>query len=229
MDKFHEHLLSQQDRLDADLPNEKVWDRIDASLSEKKVTGSVNAMFRYLAAASVIALVAAGFWMENRKTVHNQEKNTAVTTHAPEKDSAAMIVTDNKPVIVSRTIETPVERESAKPVVQEQPIEKLSADYAALISSRLQKLRATPVYAECSDYFSDFTGQLKQMDKDGLNIQHDLQQYGLQDALIEQLIEIYERKLRLLKELQAQITRMNRKAGLRAGASKQTEPCFINL
>lgn len=228
MDKFHEHLSSQQDRLDADLPNEKVWDRIEASISKKKTTGSVNSMFRYLAAASVILLAGAGFWIANRETVHIKKNDTTVSIPTREKDSTEVIAADNKPMIVSRTVENPAEKENAKSVMQQQPIEKLSAGYATLISSRLQQLRAMPVYAECTEYFSDFTGQLKQMDKDELSIQQDLEHYGLQDALIEQLIDVYERKLKLLKELQAQITRMNRKAGSRADVPK-TEPCFINL
>lgn len=228
MDKFHDYLSSQQDRLDTDLPDELVWDRIQHTMKEKKGAGSVKYLTRYFAAASVIILVAAGFWLANRKTVHLQKENVAVTPFLSEKDSTSTAIQNRLPVINSRPVETPEEKDESKQVAEQQ-IEKVSAGYATLISSRLQQVRTTPVYAECTDYFSDFTVQLKQMDKDELNIQQDIDHYGMQDALVEQLIDVYERKLKLLKDLQKQISRMNSKADLRHDTSKQNKPCFINL
>jgi hypothetical protein len=229
MDKFHDYLLSRQDRLDADQPDEHVWDRIETTLLKNKAAAPVSHLFRYLAAASVIILVAAGFWIARQQTVHSQKNEAIASPPAIKQDSAKKEMEDLKPLVNSRPVETPLEKEKPQPATAQQPIDKLSAGYAMMISSRLQQLRATPVYAECTEYFSDFTLQLNQMDKEEISIQKDIGHYGMQDALVEQLINIYERKLKLLKELQTQITRMNRKAGLRSNASKQPEPCFINL
>ena len=91
--------------------------------------------------------------------------------------------------------------------------ESPSVNYEQLVSYQLDQIRSTPIYAESPGYFSGFKEQLEQMDSDDAQLKKDIAQYGMNAAMLDQIINVYQQKLNLLKGLQKEIQKMNSQSG----------------
>ncbi|MES2773434.1 MAG: hypothetical protein V4722_04590 [Bacteroidota bacterium] len=108
-------------------------------------------------------------------------------------------------------------------------ITPLQQSYAQLISLQLNRLRTTPVFAESPKYFDDFKVQLKQMDADEAAIKKEIKTNGLNDALLDQLINVSQQRLNLLKNLQTEINKMNNRVRQNQLPQDSTHSYFLNI
>jgi hypothetical protein len=92
------------------------------------------------------------------------------------------------------------------------PLKAMEDNYAFIINYQVKKLERTPIYAEDANYFHVFKKQWYDLEKDEKKVRHDAQLYGLNDKIVDQLIQLYQQKLWLLQELQTEITKMNIRA-----------------
>ena len=71
------------------------------------------------------------------------------------------------------------------------------------------KIANTPIYGESASFYNDFIDKFKQMEKDEKIVKKEIIQFGLNDMLLDQLINIYQQKLNVLKLLQSEINKTN--------------------
>ncbi len=239
MDNLKKYLQNHLDELDNDVPGDAVWQKIQQTATPvlpKK--GVVKMMWRYAAAACVLACIAAVFFLVNKK-----QTNPSVATINPVKEVPKQtdVAIRNQPQLIDtlqdkitpQTIEPTAPEKQAPanvyakkeapkkmPVVERKQktidpaqliVKDVERNYATLVNMQLERLRVTPVYAESPNYFSTFKQQLKQIEADEIAIKKDIRMHGLNDELLQQLININQQKLTVLKDLQAEISKLNNK------------------
>ena len=239
MDNLKKYLQQHLDDLDSDVPGDAVWQKIQQTstpvLPKRNV---VKMVWRYAAAACVLACIVVGVFLFNKKQVTPTEiaANTTTNSNKPQQPIVITQPADE----VATTKETTPEIEKPTPVKtspitsayatnkqpKQQPqitkrtitldpaqllVQDVEKNYAQLVSMQLQRLKGTPVYAESPNYFSTFKQQLKQIEADEITIKKDIKLHGLNDELLQQLININQQKLTVLKDLQAEISKLNNK------------------
>jgi hypothetical protein len=251
MDEAKKYLLEHRDELDVEKPpRPQVWKHIQkqSSVAKKPV---IPMMARWLAAACVLALAALLiFRLQGPKgTVGPQVAGQDSTVKNPEQtgqgDSShgTASVPENRVdssgfpgVQPLEEIKTPVQlarktKKEKSAVANAQPLSPLQAvedNYAAVISYQLKKVSQTPIYAEDAGYFHVFKKQWFDLQKDERKVKQDVRMYGLNDNVVNQLIQLYQQKLWLLKELQSQINKMNIRAKQHPDLQRKN-PAYLKL
>ena len=98
-----------------------------------------------------------------------------------------------------------------------------------MVKLQLKNIRSTPVYGETADYFNVFKQTLKQIDTDEANIKNNIKTNGLNDVLLEQLINVYQEKINVLKNLQQEMNKINNKVKDNQLPSDSLKSHFINI
>lgn len=217
MDNLKKYLQQQQDDMNVDSPSDAVWNNIEkAALPKNK--GRIRSISLKLAAAAAIisAIVIAGI----RLAGNEAGASLAGNTKKPGSLHKELIADSGQP-IVSTIVSTASQDTMAPPLKKHRPVKKTDERYAMmesfkenygqLVSYQLQSIRSTPVYAEDPAYFDDFKSRLKQMDSDEMAIRNSIRRQGISNNLLEQLINVYQQKLDVLKSLQEAINKMNTK------------------
>jgi hypothetical protein len=254
MDKLKEYLLRHKADLDVDAPASHTWEYIESKMSEGSHqtgfatkygfparSGFSRWVIRYAVAACVIGLASAGLWLviKNNKAPSDTAKHNggpAKREPLPGKEKI-----ENTPGTEEMTSGKDIARNSYKPTKtghkarpqkpEETPDEITIIDksYSKLIEYELRKLRTTPLYAENGSYFSFYVEQFKQMDQDEQAVRNDIKTYGLTNEFLEQLINVYQQKLNLLKNLQAEINKMNNKVREKQAPSEKSEVHYLDI
>ncbi|HVS97286.1 MAG TPA: hypothetical protein VHE54_12415 [Puia sp.] len=108
-------------------------------------------------------------------------------------------------------------------------IAAIDKSYSTLIDYQLKKLRAMPLYAENGAYFSFYVEQFKQMDRDEQAVRNDIKTYGLTGEFLEQMINVYQEKLNILKNLQTEINKMNNKVREKQSPTAMSQVHYLNI
>lgn len=85
------------------------------------------------------------------------------------------------------------------------------------------------MYAETPEYFNDFKIQIKQMEKDEKVIKSDIAKRGMNDELLDQLINLYQQKLNTLKQLQLEMNKLNSRYKKSRQPVDPTRTYFLNI
>ncbi len=133
------------------------------------------------------------------------------------------------PVVTQEPVRTRKKRPAATAPDDLAIVTPLQQRYAQLVSLQLNRLRTTPVFAESPHYFDDFKVQLKQMDADEATIKKEIKTNGLNDALLDQLINVSQQRLNLLKNLQTEINKMNNRVRQNQLPQDSTHSYFLNI
>jgi hypothetical protein len=110
-----------------------------------------------------------------------------------------------------------------------QVLDQLASSFVQVINLQRNRISTTPLFAETPAYFDDFTKQLSQMDKDEKQIRTDIRKQGLQPEMIDQLINVYQQKLDVLKQLQLEMNKLNNRYKQNRGPVDTTKTYFINI
>lgn len=256
MDNLKKYLLEHREEMDTDVPGEAVWQRIqkDATpvLPKRNI---IKLVFRYAAAACVLLCIAAGaFLLGKKQTGTETAVNTDTITHKPSplnvlvqpKNVDSAIRNTSSDVVKSgkeqkaNPAELYVKKESStnKPVIIKKKItidpaqlmvQDIENNYGQLVNMQLQQLRITPVYAESPDYFSSFKQQFKQIEEDEKAIKKEIRLHGLNDELLQQLININQQKLNVLKGLQTEISKLNNKVKQPQNRQDSSQSFYLNM
>jgi lipopolysaccharide export system protein LptC len=250
MDEVKKYLFENRDELDLEkAPRPQVWKHIqrETAITPKP---AIPVMTRWIAAAAAVVVVAASllFWLQ-RPTSNEAQQVTAGKNNPainPEKtgqvDSVGTVsVQENKednsepPAFdIPKEHKAPAhlarksERKPATVKKQLSPLEAVDDNYATMISNQLRKLETTPIYTEDAGYFHVFKKQWFDLQKDEQKLKQEVRLYGLTDNVVTQLIQLYQQKLWLLKELQSEITKMNIRAKQHP-ALERKNPAFLKL
>jgi hypothetical protein len=252
MDKLKEYLLRHKADLDVDSPAGDAWGYIESKMSDgpdqirldipsgiPARSGSLRRVVRFAAAACLIALAGTGLWLaikDNRRPAETAKHTSETIIKDSGKEKTGINVPKEEKAPANDLARNPAKPQPArhkarvqKPREFSDEIAAIDKSYSRVIHYELEKLRATPLYAENGSYFSFYVEQFKQMDRDEQQVRKDIRTYGLTNEFLEQLINVYQQKLNLLKSLQAEINKMNNKIRGNQSPSVKTEVHYLNI
>lgn len=243
MDKLKQYLSENREELAIEEAPDELWPQINQQLQPKR--SLVVPMMKWVAAASVIILAGVGVYYLTQNEADREVVKTETTP--PKADSNKNVVSEKKEVPVEIT--KPVEEQKQQLVTTGAPHQKsltrqkpnnqenntinevdlLQQNFAVMIKHQEEKIRNTPIYAEDAEYFHFFKKQLDEMSGDEKNLKDEVKKTGWTDYSIERLINIYQGKIALLKQLQFEINKMNNKAKQNNSTIQTQKPSFINI
>jgi len=224
--------------MDFDAPNTSVLQRIHSKTVKPK-TPVLRIVWRRVAAACLLTGISIGVITFIKKPA---EKIAAITS--TNLNSSFMAYTETTLPIKKDTIKNIVypkqkteknlagnnkKPEKSTPIDPYELLNSFEHNYSQLAKLQLRAIRNTPVLRETQNYFSDFKKTLKQMDLDESAIRKNIKENGLSNVLLEQLINIYQEKIALLKTLQNEINEMNEKIKQNHTSADSIAPNFINI
>ena len=106
----------------------------------------------------------------------------------------------------------------------------MDKSYATMVSLQLEKVKGTPIYAEDAGYFHVFKKEFQDLTNDEKMLKEETKKNGINDDIINRMINIYQEKISLLKQLQFEINKMNnRMKNTNPEDQKKQSPTYINL
>jgi predicted ribosomally synthesized peptide with SipW-like signal peptide len=241
MDELKKYLQNHEGKLDLDEPRPQVWQNIQRESQQVKKAPVVAMITRWAVAACVLALAGMGTWY-----VFSDKKTTAPQSIAKVEKTVPQTqpVADQKEPVVPEKIQ---QQETAKTEPRTknnrtknitQPINSKSdlgilhnieSSFTQVINLQRDRVSSMPMYAETPEYFNDFKIQIRQMEKDEKVIKSDIAKRGMNDVLLDQLINLYQQKLNTLKQLQIEMSKTNNRFKQNRGPVDSTKTYFLNL
>lgn len=237
MDELKKYIQHHADELNLDEPRPQVWQNIRHKTEPVKKTTVVVVITRWAAAACILALAGAGAWY-----VFGNKQGRSVETIAktekvkPQTVPAETVATEKtQPGVIAKT-ESPVKNNHPKniaaPVNSKADLgtlHNIENSFIQVINLQRARISSMPMYAETPEYFSDFKIQVRQMEKDEKVIRSDMAKHGMNDALLDQLINLYQQKLNILKQLQTEMNKTNNRYKQNRGPVDSARTYFLNL
>lgn len=254
MDNLKKYLQQHLDELDSDTPSDAVWQRIQQSaVPVIPKRNGIKMVIWYAAAACLLAAIATGIFFLNKRQATTPEL-AALDTGKPNSTLVLTQPADIKTEPLQTVTETPAQTPSSttnsyvstkQPKQQRQQpqvtkrtitidpgqllVQDVERNYTQLVNYQLERLRATPVYAESPTYFSTFKQQLRQIEADEAIIKKDIKLHGLTDELLQQLININQQKLTVLKDLQTEINKLNMRVKGPVGRADSSQAFYLTM
>ncbi|WP_447642659.1 MULTISPECIES: hypothetical protein [Chitinophagaceae] len=250
MDKFKQFIQENRQELDVEKPDAHLWEQMQQCLEPEKPHKKVFPIYRWIAAAACILLVSTISYFFFHKN-NSQEVPTYAQKEAPVMEptnnnirrednvpahlegNPSKINTDHIAKAEKKTEIIEKKKERKKPASSQYVIEDVEVgNFSQVIAYQRQYINTLPIYGQQPDYFNDFKQQLKQMDSDEKNVRNDIKKHGLNSKQIELLINIYQQKITLLKQLNQEISRINKsfyQNHLQKDSVKMENPHFLNL
>ena len=251
MDELKKYIQQNTDRLNVDEPGPEVWLGVKDGIKEVKrvkivkkvVLGNTIGLFtKWALAACVILLAGIGIWyvLSDKKPVEQKataniyvEKKADAVRVAPKKTESAP-AEKQKPLIIAKNSRTP---KTHKPINQPTNLNsmelgelyELENSFSQVINLQRATISTIPMYAETPEYFKDFKLQLKQIDKDEKGLKSDITRNGMNSELLDQLINLYQQKLSLLKQMQLEMNKTNNRYKQNRAPIDSTKSYFIKL
>lgn len=253
MDEFKKYLFENRDQLDLEKPpRPQVWKHIqrETKVVKKPV---ISIFMKWAAAAAILVAVStvAYWWMQpsapekvkpalaggttktdNSPELTGRADSSTGTASQPEIDVtnpelAGDPITTEKTTRPENRKPHPKEKQTARPQPAS-PLDMVESNYASIINYQVAKVEKTPIYIESAGYFHVFKKQWLDLERDEKKVKQDVRLYGLNDNLVNQLIQLYQQKLWLLKELQTEINKMNVRASQHPDI-KRVAPAYLKL
>jgi hypothetical protein len=243
MDRFKTYLQQHSQELDTDLPRGQVWDKIEKDLAPAPRRVVAPLYRKWAVAACAAALLGVLLWWavpsakqqaitaKRETTVPVPPPATPIAKPVPQPEPAKELPAKNDVAIINRKAREK-NIHATPPQEKETPSESamlhhLEAGFIQIISLQLDRVRSTPLYAEGPGYFSDFKKQFSQLDEDEQALKKNIQHNGLTDDRLDALINIYQQKIQVLKQLQNEINKTNKY--YRKSQSAAAKPDFMNI
>lgn len=239
MDEFKKYIQSQRELVEKEIPNPSVWEAVRASI---EVPVKPIRFRNWAIAASLILVTGTSilFWNQSKETktsiVKTQQKinGTHSTIDSFEIVEKTIPIAGknqkNKPnPIPAASIITTIHTVHELSEVDQTKLSSLEASFKQVINMQKARISTTPLYAESPNYFSAFYLQLHQIEKDEKQIAVYIKNNGMSDELLEQLINVYQHKLNLLKQLQIEIQKLNSRYKQNRPAIDTLKTYFLNL
>lgn len=255
MDEFKKHIQQHLDELDIDEPGEQNWDNIHQQLFPKKGL-VISIAVKWAVAACVVLLAGIGFFLIDKesnttkpmvvsptvkKEVKSNASQPATTTTNDKEDGSVNVrgvepISQKEPVTASTDArkEFAVEKKHTEPkrdYAAEKTLQGLESSFTQVINLEKERINTTPLNAEDPSYFKDFNQRIKEMETDEAIIKHDIRKQGITDELLDRLINIYQQKLNVLKQLQTEIQKTNNryKQSRQQGQTDNQKTYFLNI
>jgi hypothetical protein len=246
MDEFKKYIQQHKSALDQDEPGKHVWEAIQRKTASAQTPVKSIRPVQWLAAACILLLAGIGVWYlmgvpetqqknltakaalppvaKENKSVEPADKEKAENTTAQVLEKHIKTKTTPKPKQTAAKNNPPVNNPAALALLQ-----SVESSFTQVINLQKDRVSSMPMYAESADYFKDFKLQFQQMEKDEKSLKSDIVKRGLNDAILDQLINLYQQKLGLLKQLQTEMNKTNNRYRLNRGPVDSTRTYFLNL
>jgi hypothetical protein len=245
MDDFKKYLQQRSDDLDVDMPREKVWQGINKELNPAKPMAALVYM-KWAVAACVIALAGFGGYVLLNKPdttyqlpVASNKEQTKDSKLKLQEEPTRLQPTTTEQLVADNRITKPNDNRNQRinqpvtsnrqPVINITALEQVENSFTQVINLQKAKVNTTPLIAENPGYFNDFAIEMKRMERDEQSIKRDIRKSGLTDELLDQLINVYQQKLNMLKQLQNEIHKTNNRFKQNRGPVDSTKPYFLNI
>ncbi len=231
MDELKKYLQTNASYFEEDTPDTRIWQNIKYQIqTPKKKQTLMLSIAKYCIAACVLFLAGIGAWHLLQKTQHTEDfsktNQLAINDSNNQKDSDvviqetidtpfAIITSTTKNIakkllldtqkFVSNTINNGFET-SPTGFVQ---VRSIDSQFSQAINIQKNIINQTPLFAESPAFFKDFISSYQQMENDEKNVKKDIIKIGLSPDLLEQLINVNQQKLNLLKLLLTEINKTN--------------------
>lgn len=242
MDELKKYLQAQKESIESDAPSEQVWTGIRESI---EVPVKSMPLRNWAIAASVIVLVGLGILIVTKsnpieKTVVKLKERIILPQVKVEKDSIIKKVETTLAISDKKSLTQHQNFPAAAPITTIHSVKELNtedqskmklmeASFTQVINLQKARISTTPIYAESPNYFKDFHVQLQQMEKDEIQIKNYIQKNGMSDELLDQLINVYQQKLNMLKLLQTEMQKLNSRYKQNRPAIDTMKTYFLNL
>jgi hypothetical protein len=108
-------------------------------------------------------------------------------------------------------------------------LSNMETGFTQIINLQKGKISTTPMYAESANYFNEFKAQINQLEQEEKQIKKEISKKGLTDHQLDQLINLYQYKLTVLKQLQLEMNKTNNRYKQNRGPVDSTRAYFINI
>ncbi|HLD54006.1 MAG TPA: hypothetical protein VJA82_11930 [Sediminibacterium sp.] len=166
----------------------------------------------------------------NNNSTSNRESTEALVateSNAPSTSSTQPILSKATQSVQSRTAS------SASPVNSSNnamtALANMETGFTQIINLQKGKISTTPMYAESASYFNEFKSQIIQLEQEEKQIKKEISKKGLTDQQLDQLINLYQYKLTVLKQLQLEMNKTNNRYKQNRGPVDSTRAYFINI
>ena len=252
MDNFKKHIQQRLNEMDVDEPSNKSWEHIQGQLfaPKRKV---IQLPVRWAVAACIVLLAGIGLFLFNQKSTQPD----VVTTTKKENNEGAKEVTHTNPAskanIDSTDTQAPKELATAAPkennkkvlpqakdylVKNKMPLnspeelkalENVENSFTQVINMEKTRINTTPLTAEDPGYFKDFGRQIAMMENDEAAVKKEIKKNGITDGLLDRLINIYQQKLNVLKQLQKEMQKTNNRYKQGRPTEESPRLYFLNI
>ncbi|MFY7651434.1 MAG: hypothetical protein ACOVQE_01975 [Chitinophagaceae bacterium] len=255
MDAFKKYMQEQMQTIEeVDTPSDEVWQKIDANLFQPTTNPSkllvLKPFVKYFAAACTIVFIALAWVLLSNKSVPETNnsliaKNELVKQSNNQQQKAKSHTTPKqKQPITEKSVKPTNQTKPGKnqqPKIKQSPspsyqgeggigiINNLENSFVQVINLQRNRINQTPVYAENQQYFKEFIVQLNQLEKEEKILKQQVRQQGITNEVLNGLIDIYQFKLTILKQLQSEIQKTNSKSLQQQSPIQKSKPYFINI
>ena len=198
-------------------------------------------MIQWSAAACVMVLAGIGVWaLMNKQVAQTPQQEQVVindsTPITPSQPVVAPLIESAKTSVQTAFVKTPNANKS--PIISNTKDQRQTAlaalnqmenGFTQVINLQRGKISTTPMYAESASYFDEFKVQLAQLEEEEKQIKKDIQKKGLTDQQLDQLINLYQYKLTVLKQLQLEMNKTNNRFKQNRGPVDSTRAYFIQI
>ena len=259
MDELKKHIQQNLDLLEDEMPSSQVWNKIKSSINnEQKLVvankkSRVISILKYAVAACIIGLAAVGaVHLLNNKS---QKIEIVSNNNQSQKNIESIVKTDTQknaievdtPIAVLQNVAKSVIKAVTHNAINDDTINNLiginnntnnavftqvkyvDSQFAQVINLQKNRLNNTPIFAENKKYFKAFIVGFKQMEKDEKQVKKDIAVMGFTSDLLDQLINVNQQKLNLLKMFQTEINKTNIRFKQNRNSIDTTKVYFITI
>lgn len=229
MDELKKYLTLNTDNIGDDLPSKKVWMNIALQMdsvteNEKYISPVIFSIFKYAVAACVVLLAGVGVWSlthnnSQPSVVYVKNDSANIVEMQTDTEFTAASIPDSPFSILHSTASNAVETADRNEAILKQnlpaknnylvQVKNVDSQFNQVINIQKNIISKTAIYTESPDYFKDFMTGYKQMEEDEKGIKKDIVAMGFTNDLLEQLINVNQQKLNLLKQLLVEINKTN--------------------
>lgn len=259
MDELKKYINQNRDRLNIDEPGEEVWERIQKEFEPKKGLVIPMIIRWAAAACIILLAGFGAYFLiidkDNSRGIGQNKPTEKVDTQKvkesrPIQEEQSKIFEDDlaenvaegrikkrlKPGMTKELdevakVERPVKATPSTPAVDpmSKAFNEMQVGYASMVEIQLEKIKSTPIYAEDANYFHVFKKQFQDLNNDERLLKQETRKTGINDDIISRMINIYQEKITLLKQLQFEISKMNNRMKNSDSDEQTQSPTYINL
>ncbi|WP_448701227.1 hypothetical protein ACFGVR_03765 [Mucilaginibacter sp. AW1-3] len=239
MDKFKQYLNKHIDELGDDEPGARVWENLQKGLPVVRKVKPISSWYKYAAAACILILCSVGLWYSLSHNKSNVTPSSIAKTTVrpaakrPQTESVTLptgIASVKLPVRTKNTIKKrSYHRSTIAENTEITELKNVEASFTSVINLERRKINRTPLLAESKSYFNYFKTRFRKVDNDEAALKNEIREQGFTNDMLLQLITIYQQKLDILKDLQAEISKTNNLSQQGNRTTKEQLRSYINI